>query len=169
MKAGTPADYLKLSSTPLGVARSERFCLPAKVGPYSVHALDQVCARDAQAKSDGGIIPAVNHPPLQQNSVRLCQISDQGATSVSLHVFTIVLNPASMLHAGQDLATYRVGMGAPTGFSVHGWLPPSIFRVQVDLWTSVAAAGVAVRYIALARRDTFLALQTYCRPRNPRE
>ena len=49
----------------LGVVRSERFCLLAKVGPYSVHALHQVSARDAKAKSDGCIIPAVHDPRLQ--------------------------------------------------------------------------------------------------------
>src|ERR1039457_3234499 len=43
----------------LGLSGAERFCLPPKVGPYSVRALDQVCARDAQATSDLGVIPAV--------------------------------------------------------------------------------------------------------------
>src|ERR1035437_5235282 len=38
---------------------SERLCLPAKPCPYSLNALHQVCARDAQATSDGGIIPAI--------------------------------------------------------------------------------------------------------------
>jgi len=102
----------------LGVARSERFCLPAKVGPYSVHALDQVCARDAQAKSDGGIIPTVNHPPLQQNSVRLCQIPEDGATSAARHVLTILPNSVSVFHTDQDLAAGR--RGHPTRGSVRG-------------------------------------------------
>jgi hypothetical protein len=49
----------------LDLAGSERLCLPAKIGPYSVHALHQICARDAQTKSDLGVAPAVYHPPLQ--------------------------------------------------------------------------------------------------------
>ena len=112
----------------LGVVRSERFCLLAKVGPYSVHALHQVGAREAQVKSDGGVIPAVYHPPLQQNPVRLCQISEQRATSAALHVLRIPLNPVSMLHVDQDLATRPAGMGGPTGFSSHGRQTPR--RVQ---------------------------------------
>src|ERR1039458_5320356 len=49
----------------LDLAGSERPCLPPQVGPYSVHALHQVCARDAQAKSDLGVVPAVYHSPFQ--------------------------------------------------------------------------------------------------------
>ena len=49
----------------LGLAGSERLFLPPKIGPYSLHALHQVSARDAKAKSDGGIIPAVYYSRLQ--------------------------------------------------------------------------------------------------------
>src|ERR1035441_5271606 len=49
----------------LGLAGSERLFLPPKIGPYSLHALHQVSARDAKAKSDLGVIPTVYHPPLQ--------------------------------------------------------------------------------------------------------
>ena len=82
----------------LGLAGSERLFLPPKIGPYSLHALHQVSARDAKAKSDLGVIPAVYYPPLQQNSVRLGQLPDQGATSAALHVFRIPLNAVSMFH-----------------------------------------------------------------------
>src|ERR1035437_8862630 len=42
-----------------GLAGSERLCLLAKPCPYSLNALHQVCARDAQATSDSGVIPAI--------------------------------------------------------------------------------------------------------------
>ena len=81
-----------------GVARSERLCLPAKPCPYSLNALHQVCARDAQTKSDLGVAPAVYYPPLQQSSVRLCQIPEEGAKSAALQVLGIPFNVVSMLH-----------------------------------------------------------------------
>jgi hypothetical protein len=43
-------------------------------------------------------------------------------------VLRIPLNPVSMLHADQDLATRPAGMGGPTGFSSHGRQTPR--RVQ---------------------------------------
>src|SRR5450759_391289 len=49
----------------LGLAGSKRLCPPAKPCPYSLNALHQVCARDAQATSDSGVIPFVHNPPLQ--------------------------------------------------------------------------------------------------------
>src|ERR1019366_5580622 len=49
----------------LGLAGSERLCPPPKIRPYSVHAPHQVCARDAQATSDLGVVPAVYHSPFQ--------------------------------------------------------------------------------------------------------
>ena len=49
----------------LGLAGSERLFLPPKIGPYSLHALHQVSARDAKAKSDLDVIPAVYYPPFQ--------------------------------------------------------------------------------------------------------
>src|ERR1035437_9592970 len=49
----------------LDLAGSERPCLPPQVGLYLVHALHEVCARDAQTASDGGIIPAIYYPQLQ--------------------------------------------------------------------------------------------------------
>ena len=82
----------------LGLAGSERLCPPSEVGPYSLPALHQVGATDAQAASDGGIIPAIYNPPLQQNPVPLCQISEQHATSETLHVFIIPLLAFGMLH-----------------------------------------------------------------------
>jgi len=48
-----------------------------------------------------------------------------------------------------DLAAYWDGMGAPTGFSVHGRRTPKHF--QSAGLTSVEAAGDLVRHIALAR------------------
>src|ERR1039458_733127 len=72
--------------------RPEFLCLPAKPCPYSLNALHQVCARDAQTKSDLGVAPAVYYPPLQQNSVGLGQLPDQGATSAVHHVFKFPLN-----------------------------------------------------------------------------
>src|ERR1039458_5156707 len=151
----------------LGVVRSERFCLLAKVGPYSVHALHQVGAREAQVKSDGGVIPAVYHPPLQQNPVRLCQISEQRATSAALHVLRIPLNPVSMLHADQDLATRPAGTGGPSGFSPRGRRTPKRVLGAGGSLEVVAAAGVLVRHIALAWKGTSLALPAHSRPRDP--
>ena len=63
------ADHVKRSLSrgyvELGFADSERLCHPSKVGPYSVHALHEICPRDAKAKSDDIVIPAVYYPPLQ--------------------------------------------------------------------------------------------------------
>src|SRR5450759_4706890 len=80
----------------LGLAGSERLFLPPKIGPYSLHALHQVSARDAKANGDGGVIPAVHHPPLQQSSVRLCQVPEEADKSALLPVITTLLNPVSI-------------------------------------------------------------------------
>jgi len=42
---------------------SERLCLPPKIRPYSLHAPHQVCARDAQATSDLGVVPGRHGRP----------------------------------------------------------------------------------------------------------
>ena len=151
-----------------GVARSERLCLPAKPCPYSAYALHQLGTRDAQVKGDGGVIPAVHHPPLQQNSVRLCQIPEEGDKSALLHVITTLLNPVSVFHIDQDLAAFQAGTGGPGG-NYRGKRqadakesPGASGRLEV-----VAAAGVLVRHIALARRGTSLALLIRSRPRDP--
>src|ERR1035437_3448038 len=73
-----------------------------------------------------------------------------------------------MLHADQDLATRRAGMGGPGG-NYRGKRqadakesPGASGRLEV-----VAAVGVLVRHIALARRGTSLALLILSRPRDP--
>ena len=119
-------------------------------------------------KGDGGVIPAVHHPPLQQNSVRLCQIPEEGDKSALFPVITTLLNPVSVFHTDQDLATCLAGMGGPGGNYWGGRqadakkYPGAGGRLEV-----VAAAGVPVRYIALAQRGTSLALLIRSRPRDP--
>jgi len=58
LRPSTSNGHLRLQVEP-ALAGSERLCLPAKPCPYSLNAFHQVCARDAQATSDGGIIPAI--------------------------------------------------------------------------------------------------------------
>ena len=58
LRPSTSNGHLRLQVEP-ALAGSERLCLLAKPCPYSLNAFHQVCARDAQATSDGGIIPAI--------------------------------------------------------------------------------------------------------------
>jgi hypothetical protein len=85
-----------------------------------------------------------------------------------LHVITTLLNPVSVFHIDQDLAAFQAGTGGPGG-NYRGKRqadakesPGASGRLEV-----VAAAGVLVRHIALARRGTSLALLIRSRPRDP--
>ena len=84
-----------------------------------------------------------------------------------LPVITTLLNPVSVFHIDQDLAAFQAGTGGPTGFSSRGRRTPRRVLGAGGRLEVVAAAGVLVRHIALARRGTFLALLIRSRPRDP--